>query len=428
MMHYHLHNCNRKRRSVMESAEKGASASPGKPGDTRRSEKKVSDPAEESAVAKSTFPASAKVTSVLDFNHYFLLIALLAVVILFFLMIKGFMVPIIVAAVFATLFQPLQRRLTGLLGGKKGISAFLTCIILLLVILIPIYVIFNIIINQAISLYDSIGPALEELFSSGSLDTTQLTQHPIVVKLKLDQVDWQATIKEGITTISTYAGKAINATSRGTFTFLTNLVMIFFTMFYFFRDGERIVAQIMGFFPLEDEYKLQLVSRFSSTSRATIKGSVILGIIQGTLGGLTLWIFGFKAAVLWGMVMVILSLLPMVGAYLVLIPAAIYDIAMGNTGSGVAIILISVLVISNVDNFLRPRLVGRDVGMHDLMVFFSTLGGIGFFGALGFIIGPVVASLLVTLLDIYSTEFKRMITRQRGESSISEASPTLLID
>jgi predicted PurR-regulated permease PerM len=359
----------------------------------------------------------------IDFNQYFLLFSLLAVMLLFFLMIKGFMVPIIVAAVFATLFNPLYQRLVRWTKGRSGLSAVISCLILLLVLLIPIYILVNIVINQAIALYDSIGPALEELFTSGNLDPDQLTRHPIAVKLKLDQIDWQATIKEGVTTISTYAGKVINATSRSTFTFLTNLLMTLFTMFYFFKDGERIVAQIMGFLPLEDGYKSQIVTRFESISRATIKGSIILGIIQGTLGGLTLWIFGFKAVVMWSMVMVILSLLPLVGAYLILIPAAIYDIAMGSAGSGIAIILINILIISNVDNLLRPRLVGRDVGMHDLMVFFSTLGGIGFFGIMGFIIGPVVASLFITLLDIYSMEFKRLIKRQQGALSATGTPP-----
>ncbi len=363
------------------------------------------------AASRATSPLAAR----MDFNQYFLILSLLAVLVLFFLMIKGFMVPIIVAAVFATLFRSMYLRLVGWTRGRKGIAAILACLILLLVLLIPLYVLFNVIINQAITLYDSVGPALEELFTSGDFTPDALTHHPLAVKLKLDQIDWQATIKEGITTISTYAGKAINATSRSTFSFLTNLLMIFFTMFYFFRDGDDLVRQIMAFLPLEEGYKHQIVTRFDAISRATIKGSVILGAIQGLLGGVTLWIFGFKAAVMWGMVMVILSLLPMVGAYMVLIPAAIYDIVMGNTASGIAIILISVIVISNIDNLLRPRLVGRDAGMHDLMVFFSTLGGIGLFGALGFIIGPVVASLLITLLDIYSAEFKRQITRQKAE-------------
>jgi len=355
----------------------------------------------------------------MDFNQYFLLFSLLAVLVLFFLMIKIFVVPIVVAAVFATLFNPLYQRLIRWTKGRPALSALLTCVILLLVLLIPLYVLVNIVINQAISLYDSIGPMLEEFYTSGDLNLESLTSHPILGKLKLNEIDWQATIKEGITTISTYAGKVINATSRSTFSFLTNLVMILFTMFYFFKDGERIVAQIMNFIPLEDSYKQQIVTRFSAISRATIKGSAILGLIQGTLGALTMWIFGFKAVVLWGMVMVILSLLPMVGAYMVLIPAAIYKLAMGEVAGGIAIIVISVLVISNVDNLLRPRLVGRDAGMHDLMVFFSTLGGIGFFGIMGFIIGPVVASLVITLLDIYSTEFKRQIRRQKIEARIA---------
>lgn len=356
----------------------------------------------------------------IEFSQYFLLFALLGLLTLFIFVIKGFIVPIIVAAVFCTLFYPLYQRLVKLLRGSTGWSAALACLILLLVLLIPLYLLVNIVINQAIDFYESIGPSLEELFTSGSLAPESITSHPLYRQFKLDQVDWQATIKEGVTLISSYAGKVINATSRGTFAFLSSLIITLFTMFYFFRDGDQIVRSLLAYLPLTDDYKAQITDRFNSISRATIKGTFILGIIQGTLGGLTLWIFGFKAVVMWSMVMVVLSLLPMVGAYLVLVPAALYEIAMGQTGAGIAILVISMVVISNVDNLLRPRLVGKDAGMHDLMVFFSTLGGIGFFGIMGFIVGPVVASLLITLLDIYSMEFYRQI-HQPMESSPAQS-------
>lgn len=366
-----------------------------------------SNPSAQSASASR--PETSQPPRRFDFSQYFLLFALLGILALFVIVIKGFIVPIIVAAVFCTLFHPLYRRMVKLMRGSAGWSAALTCLILLLVLLIPLYLLVNIVINQAVDFYESVGPSLEELFTSGSLAPESITSHPLYRQFKLDQVDWQATIKEGVTLISSYAGKVINATSRGTFAFLSSLIITLFTMFYFFRDGDQIVRKLLSYLPLTDDYKEQITDRFSSISRATIKGTFILGIIQGTLGGLTLWIFGFKAVVMWGMVMVILSLLPMVGAYLVLVPAALYEIAMGHSGAGIAILVISMVVISNVDNLLRPRLVGKDAGMHDLMVFFSTLGGIGFFGIMGFIVGPVVASLLITLLDIYTMEFHRQI-------------------
>jgi len=151
------------------------------------------------------------------------------------------------------------------------------------------------------------------------------------------------------------------------------------------------------------------MQRFVSVSRATVKGTLVIGLVQGTLGGLTLWIFGVSSPILWGLVMVILSIIPLVGGWLVLYPAAVIQLILGNTWEGVGIIIVTAVVISNVDTLLRPRLVGRDAGMHDLLIFFSTIGGISLFGIMGFIIGPVIAVFFLTILDIYSIEFKPML-------------------
>jgi predicted PurR-regulated permease PerM len=182
--------------------------------------------------------------------------------------------------------------------------------------------------------------------------------------------------------------------------------MTLFIMFYFFMDGPALLQRIKYLSPLHEEYENAIVSRFISISRATIKGTLLIGLLQGGLGALTLWICGVDSPVLWGVVMVILSIIPMVGAWMVMHPAAIIQVMTGHIWQGIAIFLITILVISNVDNILRPRLVGQDAGMHDLMIFFSTLGGISLFGAMGFIVGPVVAAFFLTILDIYSTEFK----------------------
>lgn len=352
----------------------------------------------------------------MQFSHYFLLIILIIVMVIFFRMIKFFMVPIIVAGVFCTLFYPLHEKLLIWTKGRNGVSAFLACITLLLGLLIPLALLVNVVINQALDLYDSVVPTLEKLYASPKINPDLLKEYPWFQRLQLDKVDWRATIQEGLKTITGYMGKLINLTSRGTVLVVTNLLITVFTMFYFFKDGTRIVSTLMGYLPLGDEHKALIIKHFNSISRATVKGTIILGCLQGVLGGLTLWAFGFKAVVMWGMVMVVLSLLPVVGAFLVLIPAAIFEFATGSVGNGLGILLISIIVISNVDNLIRPRLVGRDAGMHDLMVFFSSLGGIAFFGIMGFIIGPVLASLLITLLDIYSLEFKRMISIQKEET------------
>jgi predicted PurR-regulated permease PerM len=198
----------------------------------------------------------------------------------------------------------------------------------------------------------------------------------------------------------------VNRTSRGTLEFVVLLFITLFTLFYFFRDGPRMVRKLRSLVPLDREYKNALIGRFTSVARATVKGTLLIALVQGTLSGLTLWIFGVGSPFLWGVVATLFSIIPLVGAWLVLYPAAAIQAIQGNYWQAIGIAVVTIVVIVNVDNLLRPRLVGQETGMHDLMVFFSTLGGIGLFGATGFILGPMVAALFLALLDIYSREFK----------------------
>src|SRR4030095_12869793 len=181
------------------------------------------------------------------------------------------------------------------------------------------------------------------------------------------------------------------------------------TMFYFFRDGPLLLAKLKYLSPLADDYEEELIHRFLSVSRATIKGTLLVAIIKGTLGGLAFWFFGIQGAVLWGVVMVFLSVLPIVGPWLVMYPAALILLLGGQVWQGIALFLIATFVIGLIDNLLEPIVIGRDSGMHELMVFFSILGGIGLFGVMGFIVGPVIAALFLTLLEIYGKEFNSQL-------------------
>ena len=220
-----------------------------------------------------------------------------------------------------------------------------------------------------------------------------------------ETLDYQTYIRQAMQGLSKFLLDVISRTKEG-FAVILDVVIILFTMYYFYKDGPKLISWLKYLSPLDDQHEDSLIERFVSVSRATIKGTLVIGLTQGTLGGITLWLFGFSAPVLWGMVMVVLSVIPMVGAWAVLFPAAIIMMVTGSIWKGVAIILITSIIIGNVDNLLRPKLVGRDTGMHDLLIFFSTIGGLSLFGLMGFIVGPVIAVLFLTVLNIYSIEFK----------------------
>lgn len=341
------------------------------------------------------------------FGRYFFLVLLVAITAAFFYMLRSFLIPVLLAAVFTALFYPMYERLLKVTKQRAGLSAFVCCIVLLLGLLVPVYVLADLLSQEAIAFYHSAGEKLREIVAQGDAGLLgEIKNSAWVQRLGLDQVDWQTELQNFAKTASTMLFDFLNKTSASTFDLVANLFVTLFTMYYFFKEGEGLLARLKFLTPLDDAYEDALIQRFASVSKATLKGTLVIAIVQGVMGGVTLWLFGVSSALLWSMVMVVLSVIPMVGAWLVLYPIALVQILIGHTWQGVAIFAIGALIIGNVDNLLRPKLVGRDAGMHDLMIFFSTLGGISVFGMMGFILGPVLAALFLTVLDIYAVEFK----------------------
>ncbi|MCA9744070.1 MAG: AI-2E family transporter [Deferribacteres bacterium] len=338
----------------------------------------------------------------------FLLVILIAISFLFFKMLWMFLMPVFLAAVFTALTYPFYEWLLRHLRGNRGLSAFFSCLLLILLMLGPVYFIVDLLRGEAVFFYQNNSAKIQQLltkFDTGLLN--DLKDYPLLHSLGIDleTLDYQSYIQQAMQGLSKFLLDVISRTKEG-FAVILDVVIILFTMYYFYKDGPKLISWLKYLSPLDDQHEDSLIERFVSVSRATIKGTLVIGLTQGTLGGITLWLFGFSAPVLWGMVMVVLSVIPMVGAWAVLFPAAIIMMVTGSIWKGVAIILITSIIIGNVDNLLRPKLVGRDTGMHDLLIFFSTIGGLSLFGLMGFIVGPVIAVLFLTVLNIYSIEFK----------------------
>lgn len=361
------------------------------------------------------------------FSRYFFLAVLLGTTVLFFFMVQPFLIPVLLAATFSTLFYPLFEWLCRRFRGHRSIAAFVTCFILLLGIVGPLYTVANLMADEAVGFYREAEKWITRVQSRGEVGPfAQIRELAVVKRLGLDQLDWKSTLKDLAASAGTVLGTIINKTSRGTIQVVVTLFMTLFTMFYFLRDGTSILRRLRALIPLDREYKNALAARFSSVARATVRGTLLIAIVQGTLSGLTLWAFGVGSPILWGVVATIASIVPLVGAWTVLYPAALALLISGHPWHALGVVAVTTLIISNVDNLLRPRLVGQETGMHDLMVFFSTLGGIGMFGPTGFIIGPMVAALFLSVIDIYSKEFKDHLDRtlplgrQAGEEEGSD--------
>jgi predicted PurR-regulated permease PerM len=188
-----------------------------------------------------------------------------------------------------------------------------------------------------------------------------------------------------------------------------NLFVMVYAMFFFLKDGEKILEKILYYLPLSHEDEELMLQRFSSITRATVKGTLVIGIIQGALAGFAFWLAGIDGAAFWGTIMAILSIVPGIGAALIWVPAVIYLFITGQLLAGLLLFAWCAAVVGTIDNILRPILVGKDAKMPDLLILVGTLGGLFLFGPIGFIVGPIVCGLFLTVWEIYGATFKDVL-------------------
>ncbi|HZI64330.1 MAG TPA: AI-2E family transporter [Thermoanaerobaculia bacterium] len=348
----------------------------------------------------------------------FLTAVLLLTTALFLYMIRAFLLPIVLAGVLATLFYPLYKRFVRLFRGRRGLASLACCLIFIVGLLLPLYFVGSLVVRQAVELYQSVDHEIKAMLQGRTPEfLLRLQGQPWYGQLGLDRIDWPATAQALARSSGSFVAGIVSRTSRGTVEAIVAVLITLFTLFYFLLDGERLMRRIRSLSPLSAEHDTALMNRFAAVSRATVRGTFVIGLLQAFLGAMTLWIFGVPSPLFWGVVMLVFAFIPMVGTGFVLIPAAVYQLLTGHIWQGIAILAVSFGVVFTVDNLLRPRLVGRDAGMHDLLIFFSTLGGLATFGAMGFIVGPIIAAFFIALLDIYATEFAHELSRGRGPAS-----------
>jgi predicted PurR-regulated permease PerM len=213
---------------------------------------------------------------------------------------------------------------------------------------------------------------------------------------------------EAASTVGKFLVGSLGAVTRGTLEFLLQFFIMLYAMFYFLFDGRAILDRILYYLPLTPADEERLLERFVSVARATLKGSLFIGIIQGVLCGAAFWVLGIRGAAFWGTVTAVVSIVPVVGGALVWAPVVVYLLLTGHALASLGLLIWSGLVVTGIDNFVRPRLVGRDTQMSDLLILLSTLGGLALFGPVGFIVGPIVAALFVTVWHIHGGTFREL--------------------
>lgn len=308
------------------------------------------------------------------------------------------------AVLAAIMFQPMYLAILRRLRGHENRAAIATLLIITVAVIAPALAIGSIIIDQAMQIY----LALQEQRIDPSIYFDQAYERlPTRLRAMLDASGYgefdvlQARISEFLRESLGLIARHAVAIGGNAFAFVVSFAVGLYVTYFLLRDGRRLGPVVRDALPLEAPTARDLADRFVAIVRATIKGSIVVGLVQGALGAITFWIVGIPSAVLFGLLMAILSLLPAIGPAIVWIPVAAYLLVTGSIWQGVVVIASGVLVIGMADNLLRPILVGRDTGIPDWIVLVATLGGIASFGLSGIVIGPVIAGLFLASWSIF---------------------------
>lgn len=346
------------------------------------------------------------------FRVVFVLLLVAAVSALFLVVIWPFVKPLLLGAIFSGLSHPLYQWITRKLGGRPSLGAIVTLLILFILVAAPLSAFLGIVAQQAITISNHAIPWVMQHFGSATNFNAHdwlVLRFPSLAEHIPSQEKLLENLAAGAQAVGAFLVGFASRMTAGTAGFLLDLFIMIYAMFFFLKDGDKILERIFYYMPLSHEDEAIMLHRFASITRATVKGTLVIGLVQGTFGGIAFWAAGIEGAAFWGTAMTLLSIVPGIGSAIVWLPAVVFLFITGQPLSATLLLIWCSAVVGTIDNILRPILVGKDAQMPDLFILIGTLGGLFFFGPLGFIVGPLVCGLFLTVWDIYGTTFKDIL-------------------
>ena len=345
------------------------------------------------------------ITPALRRAAFLLLLALVTVA--FFWIISPFFGAVFWAMVLALMFMPVHRRLCARLRGRDTLAALGTLLFCMVIVVVPMIFVVGAMVDEATSFTQRLrtGEFNPRTYFEQIQNALPGWLRDLLGRFGLFNAQ---DVVDKLTAAVVQGGQALTARAlaigQNTLMLLVNLGIMLYLLFFFLRDGRDLAQTIRRAVPMQRQHTDFLLSKFATVVRATVKGTVVVALVQGMLGGVAFAFLGIHGAVLWGVVMSVLSLLPAIGAALVWAPVAIYLIATGSMIEGLGLAAWGVGVMGMVDNLLRPILVGKETKLPDYLVLLSTIGGLSIFGVNGFLIGPAIAALFVATWALFSHE------------------------
>lgn len=344
-----------------------------------------------------------------NLNRSVVVLCAFLVTAVFLSMIRQFLMAILLAGIFSSLAHPIYRRFERWFGGRRALASIVTLLLIVTGILLPLGGLLGMITAQAIEVGQSVTPWIKEQVSRPAAFSELLASVPFYDRIQPHEKAILEKAGEIVGTLSSFLIDRLSSATVMTINFLFMTFILLYSMFFFLMDGHKLLDKILFYLPLEEADERRLLDKFTSVTRATLKGTIVIAILQGGLAGLAFAVVGIKGAVFWGAIMAVLSVIPGIGTALVWVPAAVVLAAGGHLMKAAGLATFCAIVVGSVDNFLRPLLVGRDTQMHELLILFGTLGGILMFGVVGFIIGPIIAALFTAVWEIYGVVFSDIL-------------------
>lgn len=327
----------------------------------------------------------------------------------FALILWPFIGAVLWAVFIAIVFAPVHRRVLQSMRRRPSLAALLTLTLIVLIVILPLALLGVSVVEEASLLYQKVksGEVQFGQYFQRVLDALPAWMHSMLDRVGLDDL---GALQRKLTELLTRSGQLITthllSIGQNTLDFVLAFFLMLYVLFFLLRDGTVLSQQIARAVPLHERQTQRLLGQFVTVVRATVKGNIVIALIQGVLGGAAFWVLGLPGPLLWGALMALLSLLPAVGAALVWVPVAAYYLFTGSLWAALGLTAWGVLAIGLVDNVLRPILVGKDTNMPDYLVLVTTLGGLAVFGLNGFVIGPVIAAMFLVAWDLFTTARK----------------------
>jgi predicted PurR-regulated permease PerM len=344
-------------------------------------------------------------------RRVFVLMLAGAFIALFFLMIVPYFEALVLAAVFAGLLYPLHRRIARRIG-RDSLAALATTALALLVVALPLTGLIGVLAREAVHVSEVVAPLVDgksEIRNFSRVVPRWVPYRGQIIERAND------VIKQ----TGTFVVDRLTKATQSTVVFLLDSFVMLYAMFYFLLHGRQLVTLLNDYTPLGDEDKHEILTKGVAVTRATLKSLLVIGALQGLLGGLAFAAVGIESPVFWALVMAVASVLPLIGTALVWVPATIVLLIRGDTLHAIALLAwCAVVLVGVLDYVVRPRLIGNDARMPDLVVLLGTLGGVAMFGVAGLIIGPVIAGLFLTSLGILTATFDRDLRSAADASAI----------